>query len=408
MQKISNIVFLMLFLTLSCRIVIIMMPQLGLPIVSTLLAAGSIFSIFYCALNAYSLKEVVVNITYLLLFLIYSGFVCYQAFFSNIIALDECLGIDDQSTFIRTTFVILFLSLLANQISKHLDFVKFAKFTVILNLVFIAIYNWRIGFTWYTISYGLSRAEAELYLPSGYISGLVMNGFVGLFMCCNLFLYNKWAKNKFLNYFIFISFLVIGLVLQALLVERGPLLFFAITLLITLIAKGILSPRYGIIIALTLLLTYIFSEDLLALAHSWFPAISDKFTDTTGAGRYGEGSLTTVAIKQIMNHPLYGYHCRLTDSTWYGVYPHNVILELVMTVGVFIAAPIVVLLYKAFKQSYILIKYDCPESLIAILFIFRFLRLMTSGTIVTDIQFWFSFAFVLATIKYIDFSTQNK
>lgn len=400
MLNIKSVLFIMLFLTLSCRIAIMMMPGFGLPIISTFLVAWASLCRFYSAFSAFKTKEIVINIPFTTLFIIYTGFVLYQTFYSNIIPSDQCLGIDDLPAFIRSSFIILILSLLPYHLSKYLDFVKFAKWTVILILLFVIIYSIRIGFVWYTLAYGLSRAEAEQIMPAGFIGGLAMNGFVGLMMCCNLYLYDKWTKSKFWNYLIFISLLIIGLVLQAMLVERGPILFFAATFLIMFTAKGIFSPKFCVVISVVVFLFVIFSGDILLLLNNIFPAISDKFTDFSGSGRYGDDSITSISIDKILEHPFFGFHCRMTDDRWFGTYPHNIILELLMTVGVFISIPIFYYLYKALIHCYQLIKYDRPEALFAIIFLYRFLCLMTSGTIVANTQFWFSLAFVLSSLKY--------
>lgn len=404
----NRMVFLMLFLTLSCRIVIQMMPNMGFPIISTILSVASTLCVLYCFVKTLISKGIVADKIQFILFLIYSSILTYELYYSKIIPLDDCSGVDEMSSYLRSTITIAILSLLAYPISMHVNFVRFAKLTTILILIFTSIYSYRIGFMWYTFAYDLSKADASLYLPSGFIGGLVMSGFVGLMLCCNLYLYNKWSSNKFLNYILFSIILVIGLVQQAMLVERGPLLFFIMTMIIVFASKGVLASKYAFGLIGVLLILVLFSDELISLMQNLFPAISEKFTDTTGSGRYGEGSITNAAIKQINEYPILGYHCRITQSSCLGVYPHNIILELIMTVGLFITIPFLYLLYKASVQSYKLIKYGKPESLIAIIFIFRLLRLMTSGTIVTNIQFWFSFSFVLATIKYIDFSNQNK
>lgn len=408
--NIQKWVFFMMFLTLSCRSIITLMPILGLPLVSTALAALCLLSQVYCFVHAIKQSQMVVNQSINLLFLVYTTFITYQLFFSGIIALDKCEGTPKNiMELVRSTVDIFILCQLPFLVSRYLDFYKFAKWTCFVILLFAFIYNQRIGFFYYPLVSGLGHDESEMIVPSGFIDGLTMGSFVGLMLCCAIFLFGKWwGHNKIISIIIPSVIIIIGMILMMMIGQRGPVLFIFITMIICMMAKGAASKRVSVSIMLIFLVVYFFFDQILSVLANSFPVIIERFSETGGSGRYGdENSIFAISFAQIMDNPFFGYHCRLLASELEGSYAHNIVLELLMTVGFVFAIPILYLLYKAFVQSYKLIKYDKPESLIGIIFVYKTLCLLTSASIVLNTHFWFSFMFVLATIKYVDLKSES-
>lgn len=396
----------MMVLTLSCRCLITLMPALGLPLISTGLAAMCFISQIYCFCYAIAHKNVVSDMRINLLFLVYSLFITHQLFFSGILASDQCEGTpQNMIAMLRGTFDIIMLSQIALIASKFLDFRKFAKYTCIITLMFALLYNYKVGYFYYPLTVGLSHKAIEQIVPNGFMSALTMNSYIGLLLCCAIYLLGKWSIYKsIVNYLIPISIIILGLVLMFMMGERGPLLFIFATILVYLAAKSAMNRTIFISLVLVLILCVVFSNEILTTLSDYFPEMINKFSDKEGSGRIGSSdSIYAVSFRQFIEHPFFGYHCRLLSPNLIGSYAHNIVLELLMTVGVVFTIPILYLLSIAFIQSYRLIKYNRPESLIGIIFIYRTLCLLTSASIVLNTQFWFSFMFVLATRKYIDF-----
>ena len=407
-QNIRAWVFYLMLLTLSCRCFISLMPTLGFPLVSTVLAASCLLCQVYCFVYAIERGQIVVNQSINMLFLIYTVFITYQLFFSGIIVPDICDGAPNNIVeLIRSTIDIVILCQLPFIVSRYLDFYKFAKWTCLVILLFAFIYNQRIGFFYYPLVAGLGHKAREMIVPSGFIDGLTMGNFVGLMMCCAIFLFGKWCDNKKIISIIIPSvILFLGMFLMMMIGQRGPVLFIFFTIMICMVAKGAASRWVSVSIMLIFLVVSLFFDQILSLLDNLFPVIMERFSETGGSGRYGdENSIFAISLKQILDHPFFGYHCRLLSTGLEGSYAHNIVLELLMTVGFVFTIPILYFLYKAFVQSYKLIKYDKPEALIGIIFIYKTLCLLTSASIVLNIHFWFSFMFILATIKYVDFKT---
>lgn len=386
------------------------MPTLGFPLVSTTLAALCLLCQVYCF--AYSIKRglIVANKGINMLFLVYTIFITYQLFFSGILAPDECEGTPKNMVeLIRSTIDIVILSQLPYLVSRYLDFYKFAKCTCFVILLFAFIYNQRIGFFYYPLVTGLGNEARDLIVPSGFIGGLTMGSFIGLMLCCAIFLFGKWSdNNKLISIIVPSVILFIGMILMMMIGQRGPVLFIFSTFLICLIAKGSISNRASVLLSVTFVILFFFSNQILSLLGHFFPVIMERFSETGGSGRYGgEDSIFAISIKQIMEHPFFGYHCRLLASGLEGSYAHNIVLELLMTVGFVFTVPLLYFIYKAFVQSFKLIKYNKPEALIGIFFIFKTLCLLTSASVVLNTHFWFSFMFVLATIKYVHLKSES-
>lgn len=399
----KNLTLLMMLTSLAGRVVMSMFPFLGLSSLSTLFAVLTLFTMCYCLYDAYRKNSLITDKRLLSLFIVYTLFVAYQLFFSGILPLEICSTVPDGFLLSLITFEILIISQLSQFISKNLNFERFAKMYVIIVICFIYIYNSNVSFAVHQILRQTDFLERDT--PDGYMSGLTIGGYISVMQCCCIYLYDKWTKKLFVSRFISIALILLGLLIMALIFERGPLLFFFITLLVVIVARGHFSPKYGFAFIMTVSVISVVSDELVVFFESYFPVLAEKLTDTTGTGRYGgEDSLSSLALSQIFQHPFLGYHCRLLNISVQGMYSHNLILEFLMTVGVVFTFPLLVLLYKAAIQSYKLIKYNRPESLFAMIFINRSLCLLTSGTPINNLPFWFSFFFILATIKYIDFN----
>lgn len=409
-QNIQKWVFYMMILTLSCRCFITLMPTLGLPLVSTGLAALCLLCQIYCFVYSIRRDQIVADRNINQLFLVYTLFITYQLFFSGILAPDQCEGTPKNMVeLIRSTIDIVILAQLPFLVSRHLDFRKFAKWTCCIILLFAFVYNQRVGFLYYPLVAGLGYEARVLLVPSGFIGGLTMGSFIGLMLCCAIFLFGKWSiKNKIVSIVLPTAILFIGMIIMMMIGQRGPVLFIFATFMICLVAKGSISNKASVFLGLLLVVTFFFSDQILSLLGHFFPVIMERFSETGGSGRYGdEDSIFAISIKQIMEHPFFGYHCRLLASGLEGSYAHNIILELLMTVGFIFTVPLLYYIYKAFVQSFKLIKYDKPEALIGIIFIYKTLCLLTSASIVLNTHFWFSFMFVLATIKYVNLKSES-
>lgn len=381
------------------------MPTYGLPIISTAIVALGYLCTLCCAYHITSDNTVRCNKSLILLYCVYTLFVLFQLFISPTLNLNDLSSVPDNlSSYIISSVILFFMMQSVGALKESLNFTLFAKLSAIIILLFLIAYNFRIGFEWYGLFYGMRVSDIENIVPLGYIDGLSMNNFVGLLFVCNLYLHDKWTEKKLFNIIITAVVGLLCFVVQFIMIERGPVLFQLVTICIFIYAKNIISKKNMLSIVVVIVMLLLFSESILERLSILSPEMIDKISNTSdggGSGRFGsDDSVYAYAVKQILENPLFGSHCRFTVSTWLGSYPHNLILELLMTFGIMFSVPTFFLLWKALKNAFQMLKENTPDSLFAIMFIFTTLCLQTSGSLLGHINFWLSFAYVITYSKY--------
>lgn len=371
---------------------------------ATILSVVAFFSSMCCAV--YSIyKSYRVNCKFLItLFVIYSLYIYYYLFISPKIQLSQMAHVPENSIdFIKSSVLILFVMLSSTLCARSLDCKKYAIITIFILLLFFFIYFSHIDFVLYKIIAEYDRAEREATIPRGYLDGFTIGNYMGLLFACNLFMWNKWTKNMKINLSISIAIGIVCFVIQFLVFKRGPIIFMISTFFFYLFARGVFSKKTIGLICIVLLVLSIGGDYILSLLSSISSSTIMRFTTILsdgGSGRFGSSdSEYVLAIKQILQDPIFGTYPRTLSVSRLGRYPHNIILELLMTFGLFFTIPIVILLWKAVKQSYFIIKNGGNETIFAIWFIYILSCRMTSGSIICDTNFWFCFAVVLCIDK---------
>lgn len=399
MSRIKYSIFGMLFFLISCRCIIEWMPSFGIPLMSTTIVGMGYLCTLFC-IGKLAVTEIPENIKKLsFLFCVYTTFVIFQLFISPSIRLDNMQEIPiNLSSYLQSSFILLVMMLSVVLMQKYLNIVLYAKTTFILILLFLIAYAFRTGFEWYGLVYMMKIDDMMNFVPVGFMSGLQMGKFVGLLFACNLYLADKWSNKLPINLLIVFVVCIFCFVIQFIMVERGPILFQVTILLIYLYAKRIISVRNTIWILPIFVIIYSYSSLLLEKLFDLSPEMLDKiFNNEGGSGRYGsEDALYACALKQIINNPIFGSHCRMTDVIWLGSYPHNIILEILMTFGLVFSIPTMYYLWKAFVNAFRMLRDNTKDSLFAIVFLITTLSLLTSYSLLNNVQFWLSFAYVLS------------
>ena len=106
-----------------------------------------------------------------------------------------------------------------------------------------------------------------------------------------------------------------------------------------------------------------------------------------------EGSTYLIGLNQFFQSPLWGSYFRLVTEhrSFKGAYPHNVFIEILMTMGLLGFIPFIAFLVKSWKKvNKVLKKENCTDGKFAclILFLSTFLQLQTTWSIVLNLSFW--------------------
>ena len=124
-----------------------------------------------------------------------------------------------------------------------------------------------------------------------------------------------------------------------------------------------------------------------------FKRLFNIFHDlATGSGEVVRLDIWKGSFNQFLDSPVWGDSVQRKG----GSYPHNLIIEVLMSTGIIGFVPYFTLLIFGITRSVKIIKRDPSKSWIFLFFTLTFLMGMFSGNIVTDIWFWSSLALVFS------------
>jgi len=136
----------------------------------------------------------------------------------------------------------------------------------------------------------------------------------------------------------------------------------------------------------------------------------NRFLGTSEAIERGESSAVRIeiwkgAFDQFFNNPVFGDKLRI--DKWPFGYAHNLFVEVLQTTGLLGFIPFTVLVFKAWKISFYILRYHKPYFWVAVIFIQSFFMNMFSGAIYTAAWFWSSMALLFAMNNFLKYR-QNK
>lgn len=400
-DSISFWLLIALLFVFSVRCWISIFPILNLRIFSTIFAGLSLFMpvlAFFIAITKNQVKVQTSDQRNLIIIL--TIYLSYCAYYIAYPQLNEPQAVPDTVGQLLFDFLPVYLmAFLSGAILEKCDITLFAKITTLTLLVFLVIYFSIFSIETYGMLYGLSSTEKEAFLSEGFFGGLGMASIVSLAYCCNLFLLDKWTNKLYWNRIITISIAIVLFYIQFMLVERGPILSLLMVTIFFFACRKISRSRNFGLLAIAAILLYFFMDTVASSLSQISGSTVQKFVDiseTGGSGRFGsEAAIFPSSIRQISEGPLFGTYFRVLYGSFVNTYPHNFILEFLMTFGVVFSLPLFILMYKAVRKSY---KYaGTPCFLFGLLFVNRSLYHLTSGTIIDDKLFWISFAIIMTS-----------
>jgi hypothetical protein len=228
-----------------------------------------------------------------------------------------------------------------------------------------------------------------------------------------VFNYKTLFNNKLLSV-VFSSFLIVsGVVIMLICGTRGALLWCVVNIMICYFIK-IKKVRKKMIMVGTVALIFIVAIDpVVSFLKDVTPRTAERIENTIKEGdtdaRFDldnpNNSTFLIGLENFSRSPIVGNYFRMETKSPYfvGHYPHNVFIEILMTMGVVGFIPFMVLLYKAYRKCrYVFLRGHTSGQLAClILFLCQFLMHQTSGTIVFDHSFWLFF-YILCSIDKIN------
>lgn len=334
---------------------------------------------------------------FFLFFLLYSLYILFYLTEFSIYPIDILKHVPKNvfSFIVYTTMIVLYM-LCAKTIIHKFNFRKFLYLSIIVAIVPTIWYINLVGIDF--IQYmNVTDGEDSLFIHQL----LLAYANVPIWVLCILF-YKKIHKNKFVNYALFfLLFLSVSYIL-IISTKRGPIIWG----LVNLLTCSILIGRYKIKKILTLVvigvIAFININTIFNVISEYAPNTAERFKSTivegNTSGRFesseGEGGYS-LAINQFNSSPIWGSYFRLVTPSgfWKGHYPHNIFLEMLITMGLVGFIPFVLLLIKAVKNIKTTLTGQHNDHILALvsLFFASFLESISTGTLVLNSSFWVLF-----------------
>lgn len=335
-------------------------------------------------------------IFYIIYFLIYSLVIYFDLTTERKYSLDAMLGCPKSvGAFISTTLVILFFILQAPLYQKVKDFSFLVKWYIILNLPLVLLYIRTVGV-----------AEIQFDESITDISTLTLSSAASNCLLLALIFKNSFTKSKLINKIILLVVFAATMYVWGSLAKRGAILWFFVSLAIYYIAKSknikITLFKVCAIAAIVYLSATFIVNALEGIAPHLASRVESKLVEGHTSGRMEEDGAFAISIQQFQRDPMLGSYFRIVTSNplWQGMYPHNIILEMLITFGIVGTAPFIyflILIFIKIRESFMdkTIGNNATVKVAGIMFINVLFSLMSSGTLLLNLPFWICIAILL-------------
>lgn len=335
-------------------------------------------------------------IFYIIYFLIYSLVIYFDLTTERKYSLDAMLGCPKSiGAFISTTFVILFFILQAPLYQKVKDFSFLVKWYIILNLPLVLLYIRTVGV-----------AEIQFDESITDISTLTLSSAASNCLLLALIFKNSFTKSKLINKIILLVVFAATMYVWGSLAKRGAILWFFVSLAIYYIAKSknikITLFKVCAIVAIVYLSATFIINALEGIAPHLASRVESTLVEGHTSGRMEEDGAFAISILQFQRDPMLGSYFRIVTSNpaWQGMYPHNIILEMLITFGIVGIAPFIyflILIFIKLRESFMdkTIGNNATVKVAGIMFINVLFSLMSSGTLLLNLPFWICIAILL-------------
>lgn len=378
-----------------------LMMDIFIPQLHTLTTLVLYATIAYTA--TYTLRRIPkynkVFLFYVLFFIIYSIVIYFDLTTDRKYPLSKMLGCPNSVIeFITMTLIIMFFILQVPIYQKVKDFGFLVKYYILFNLPLVLLYISIVGV-----------AEIQFDESITDISTLTLASTASNCLLLALIFKDSFTQNKIVNNIILLIVFLATMSVWGDLGKRGAILWFFITLIVYLILKSRNIKATVFKCLLIFAAIYMMLPAIISMIENFSPFLAERVHMTLveghTSGRMEEEGAYGYAIKQFMDSPVFGSYFRIVTNnpTWRGLYPHNIILELLITFGIVGLIPFLYFLRIIFTKLRKSFCYDISsknsiEKVIGILFLNAFFSLMSTGTILLSLPFWINIAILLTTI----------
>ena len=419
-KNIRPLVFILLFCVFPARVFIHWVPILGYPLVAT-----GIVLIQYICIALLVIHSIIdrnssrLGRKYKLMFILYW---IYNAYLVYYILINPQMPRDMMAQAPENTFGMIqsiietsLVMAMAAAYQHYLNAKLFIKVAAAFMTFVVFTYALTTDISMYLFEKTLTGTASNNFDISEYglIDSLTMGEFVSMAFLFNFFARNSWSRKRQVNQVIFWFTSIVLFLLLAIFGQRGPVLWLIVTILFYYFACGKLGKNILVTTAVVGGIVVLFGDALLGLMAKYDITLIERFMsigDDGGSGRIGsDDSEYTLAFKQIMEGPLFGSYFRTTIGSRVGHYPHNFVLELLMTFGIVFTIPLLWILWHAVKKSYYACRYNEPLAVFCIIFVNVYLCHLTSYTIVNSTNMWVLLAMVLCVRpNHVSISPKSK
>jgi O-antigen ligase len=260
-------------------------------------------------------------------------------FFFDLELRDDFFNTDAKILYYTFLIFVSFIPFYATISSlKHIDFTKVALYSLILLSITMLL------------SIVLDSGEQEFDRLSGNV-GLnpISYGQVGAFgiVLSFYFLWNKQKKSIFFNIFLILS-IILGFVTLGRAASRGPLLALVLCWLFYIFSKQ-KKPLISIVILVVIfLLIYILQDFLISAVGAISPTLETRILASLQDGdSSGRDELYQQGWQQFIDNPVLGSYFVLEPESGKGINSHNIIIDALMSFGLFGGLLIIYLIIKS-------------------------------------------------------------
>lgn len=301
-------------------------------------------------------------------------FLVIRVFYDVFLRSDVSAG--DVSQLWLYIFGVCLLPMYALQKSYHLIDVNLALswiFTGVILILIASLFN-NNGFETNSGEV-LDRSSSSLAVNTITFGNI---GVMGIILSLFMLLRKKTNFIKNLLYFLAIALSIFTLLKAG---SRGPLLALILVMLFWNFSRG-KNIFLGVIISLLLIIiTVIFSDNILHLIGKISPILELRMDKTIDGGdTSGRNILLNEAFNSFLENPLFGSQFALMRNNGF-INAHNIVMDAFMGLGVFGGVILIYVLFKSIQISYWSIKLNNPSYWIGLLLVHQIFNCLTSGAL---------------------------
>ena len=340
---------------------------------------------------------------FIFFFSLYSLYILLYMTTLRVYPLRELHGVPEEIRgFFTLTFLIFGYLLCAETICHKFNMRKF---------VYLSLFLAVLPTIWYVATVGVGFFHNEDALIEETNFNVLSLSYCNVpILVMSILFYDDLSDNKIVSHLISIFIiLVVGYILF-MSARRGPLLWCMVNIAICYFYKSRKVFKYIVFASVLGILLYYNIDTVIV----WISSVNSYAGERLNAALYEgstsgrmdmdnqESSIFFLGLNQFLESPLYGSYFRIVTSVgmFRGAYPHNIFIEMLITMGLIGFVMFCILLYRIFKTPRVILMRDNNKLALFSLFMASFLQLQTSDTLSFNIWFWALFYTVLIMNPY--------